>query len=176
MHMVALPARQENADGSATVRADLEFHPDLVKAKHIIDEGLVSGGGWLDAVAVQDLLVAYGVPTVKTARVKTADEAAAKAVEFGGSVALKIYSPDITHKSDVGGVALDLVGSNATKAAADAMNARVAKADPKAKSRRVCCTGDDPLAGELMNSSSAWRMTRPSDRLCCSATAERQSR
>jgi len=69
----------------------------------------------------------------RTARAASADEAAAKAAEYRAPIALKIYSPDITHKSDVGGVALDLNGTDAVKIAADAMLVRVAKAAPKAR-------------------------------------------
>jgi len=110
-----------------------EFRPDFAKAKSVISNALKLGAGWLDAIAVQDLLIAYGVPVARTARVANADEAAAKAGAYRSPVALKIYSPDITHKSDVGGVALDLTGTDAVKSAADAMLARVAKAAPEAR-------------------------------------------
>jgi acetyltransferase len=110
-----------------------EFRPDNAKANVVISDALKSGEGWLDAIAVQDLLTAYEVPVARTAHVANADEAAAKAAEYRAPIALKIYSPDITHKSDVGGVALDLNGTDAVKIAADAMLVRVAKAAPKAR-------------------------------------------
>jgi acetyltransferase len=54
------------------------------------------------------LLVAYGVALPAARLATTVDEAAALAEEIGWPVALKLISPDITHKSDVGGVALNL--------------------------------------------------------------------
>jgi acetyltransferase len=55
-----------------------------------------------------------------------------RADELGGPVALKILSPDITHKSDVGGVALNLEGASAVQAEAEAIRARVARVAPNA--------------------------------------------
>ena len=56
------------------------------------------------------ILAAYGVPVAPTRLAGSPQEAAALAAEIDGPVALKIVSPDILHKSDVGGVALDLAG------------------------------------------------------------------
>jgi acetyltransferase len=53
-------------------------------------------------------LAAYGIPTTMRLVAKTADEAAGAAKEIGFPVVLKILSPDISHKTDVGGVRLDL--------------------------------------------------------------------
>ena len=58
------------------------------------------------------VLAAYGIPVVPTEVVLDAAEAAAAAARIGFPVAVKILSREITHKSDVGGVALDL-GSGA---------------------------------------------------------------
>ena len=110
-----------------------QFRPDMAKAQELLREALKSGPGWLDAIAAQDLLTCYRIPVVRTARAASSAEAAQKATEFGGFVALKIYSPDITHKSDVGGVALELSGTDNVRNAADAMLARVAMAAPKAR-------------------------------------------
>jgi acetyltransferase len=62
---------------------------------------------------------------VRTATVADREGAIAQAARIGYPVALKILSPDIVHKSDVGGVALDLVDEAALSAALDAMVARV---------------------------------------------------
>jgi acetyltransferase len=113
--------------------APAAFEPDVSRARAVVSEALTSGPGWLDAVAVQDLLTCYGIAAPRLARVANADEAAAKAAEYGAPVALKIYSRDITHKSDVGGVALELNGADMVKKAAEAMLARVAKGAPQAR-------------------------------------------
>jgi acetyltransferase len=109
------------------------FTPDEAGARAVVAEALKEGECWLSEPRVRQLLTCYGIPVVHSAMVRTAQEAADKAREFGTQVALKIFSPDITHKSDVGGVALDLPNADAVKLAAEAMQARVAAAAPKAR-------------------------------------------
>jgi acetyltransferase len=64
---------------------------------------------------------------------KTASDAARAAEEIGFPVALKIYSPDIVHKMDVGGVKLNLNNASAVKDAFETMMASIKKAQPEAK-------------------------------------------
>lgn len=78
-------------------------------------------------------LAAGGVRTVPHQTVHTADEAVAAAAEFGGPVVLKIVSSDITHKSDIGGVALGLREADAVRAAFDKMQLSVQQHAPKAR-------------------------------------------
>jgi acetate---CoA ligase (ADP-forming) len=73
-------------------------------------------GAWSEARG-RELLAASGVPLVPAALVSDADAAVSAAERFGGPVALKICSPDITHKSDIGGVALGLCGAAEVRAA-----------------------------------------------------------
>ncbi len=110
-----------------------EIAPKVVQARKIVDAAVTAGREWLGEPEVRELLSCYRIPTVRSAIACTPADAAAKATEFGGRVALKIFSPDITHKSDVGGVALDLDGPEAVQAAAEAMRARVVKAVPSAQ-------------------------------------------
>lgn len=77
-------------------------------------------------------LAAYGVPVIPARVVASAEAAAAAAREIGGSVALKILSADIAHKSEVGGVALGLQGDAAVGAAYAAMIATVGERAPAA--------------------------------------------
>ncbi|MFX9743949.1 acetate--CoA ligase family protein, partial [Acinetobacter baumannii] len=66
---------------------------------------------WLDPVEIVALFEAYGIPVVPTVAARDADDAADKAGPFltkGLAVAVKLFSRDITHKSDVGGVILGL--------------------------------------------------------------------
>ena len=56
----------------------------------------------------KQVLAAYGIPTAKTMIAATADEAVKAADEIGYPVVLKLYSETITHKTDVGGVQLNL--------------------------------------------------------------------
>lgn len=107
--------------------------PDTAQARKIVETALASGREWLGEPEVRQLLSCYRIPTVRSAIAATPAAAAAYAREFGGRVALKIFSPDITHKSDVGGVALDLSGPEAVREEAERMRARVAKAAPNAR-------------------------------------------
>jgi acetyltransferase len=68
-------------------------------------------GGFISQEDAFDLMNAYGIPTVQPQLAKTAHQAADLAQEMGFPVAIKIASPQITHKSDVGGVLLHLQNS-----------------------------------------------------------------
>ena len=72
--------------------------------------GRVPGGGWLPAREADRLLRCYGLPMVASRLAVTADEAAAAAAGLGGRVALKAEACGLVHKSDAGGVLLDLDG------------------------------------------------------------------
>jgi acetyltransferase len=78
------------------------------------------------------VLAAYGVPVVDTRFAASPREAGQAAAGIGDPVALKILSRQITHKSDVGGVRLDLEGAAAVEAAAGEMLKRVAARAPGA--------------------------------------------
>jgi acetyltransferase len=78
------------------------------------------------------LLEAYGIRTLEARLARSPDEAAQIAVAVAAPVALKIVSPDISHKTDVGGVALAIAADAAGEAAA-AMLARVSAARPEAR-------------------------------------------
>lgn len=98
----------------------------------VIARALAAGRRWLDTDEVDAVLTAYQIPTPPSRTVTDAAGAAAAARELGGAVALKLRSPDITHKSDVGGVALDLRGEGEVRNAALAMLERVKAARPDA--------------------------------------------
>ncbi len=107
--------------------------PDRALARRLVSEALQRGGGWLDAPAARALIGAYGISIVASAACATPNEAADAAARLHCPVALKISSPDISHKTDVGGVILDLAGADAVRAAATAMLARVRAAKPDAR-------------------------------------------
>jgi acetyltransferase len=83
-----------------------------------------------DAKAV---FAAYGIPTVETHIARGPDEAREVAERMGCPVVVKILSPDITHKSDVGGVVLDLNTPEETEQAALNILARVKRTYPEAR-------------------------------------------
>ncbi|HSV36990.1 MAG TPA: acetate--CoA ligase family protein [Ramlibacter sp.] len=83
--------------------------------------------------ATLDYLASQGVPVIPAKLAATRDEAVDFAASLGASVAMKIASPDIAHKTEVGGVRLDLQGDAAVGAAFDAMLAGVRGARPEAR-------------------------------------------
>ncbi|HEV2674860.1 MAG TPA: bifunctional acetate--CoA ligase family protein/GNAT family N-acetyltransferase [Aliidongia sp.] len=109
------------------------FAPDLGAARAIVATAGAAGQEWLDEADSKALLAAYGIPVATVRRVAQADQVADAAREIDRPVAVKIISPDITHKSDMGGVALDLATPEAAGIAAHAMLARIRAAKPDAR-------------------------------------------
>ena len=110
-----------------------DFVPDKERAQRIIEEAINDGIEWLDAPQAQALLKTYGIPGVETRKVVSMEEAVAAASQIGFPVALKLISPQVIHKSDVGGVVLGLKSSEAVRSAAQAMQERIASALPAAE-------------------------------------------
>ena len=131
LHAVAYRRNQELLLESPPTTAGA-FVPDRVRARATVEPSLRSPRAILSEAESKRVLGAYGVPTVETRIATTIDEAVRSADELGYPVALKILSPQITHKSDVGGVVLDLADADAVAAAARAMRERVARARPDA--------------------------------------------
>ncbi len=101
------PALPQNAD-AAVQRG---------KAESIINEVRKSGRTILTEYESKQLLKAYDIPTVETRVAETEEQALQAAAEIGYPVVLKLYSLTITHKTDVGGVQLNLRDADAVKAA-----------------------------------------------------------
>jgi acetyltransferase len=109
------------------------FEPDDTAVRMIIVNVLRAGRPWLDAEETAAVLAAYGIPQPRAENAADADEAVAAANAIGFPVALKIRSPDITHKSDVGGVALGLADGAIVRAETAALIGRVRAARPDAR-------------------------------------------
>jgi acyl-CoA synthetase (NDP forming) len=78
-------------------------------------------------------LSAHGVPVIPARIVQSADDAAAAAREMNAPVVLKVLSPDIQHKTEIGGVALNLCDDASVCGAFDSILARVKAAKPEAR-------------------------------------------
>ncbi|MDE3059565.1 MAG: bifunctional acetate--CoA ligase family protein/GNAT family N-acetyltransferase, partial [Pseudomonadota bacterium] len=107
--------------------------PDKGKVRAIIDRALAEGRAALFENEAKEVLMAYGIPAVKTVNVNDAEEAVKAAGNIGFPVALKIRSPDINHKSDVGGVILNLENAEAVRHAVQTMTENIRKLKPEAK-------------------------------------------
>lgn len=113
-----------------------DFSPDVEGARAIVARALAAGQTWLDPVAVSGLLCAYRIDTVPLTLAPDIDAAASAAwpiIAAGGAVALKVVSPDIVHKSDIGGVRLDLTSEADVRAAAGDILARARRQRPDAR-------------------------------------------
>jgi acetyltransferase len=86
----------------------LSFEVDKERAKRIIEKGLGDGEGYLPPDKVGGILESYGFKFPKSKLVENADEAVSFASSVGYPVVLKIVSPDVVHKTDAGGVVLNL--------------------------------------------------------------------
>jgi acetyltransferase len=127
--------------------------PDIAAARAPIEAALAAGREMLDEFEAKALLKAYGIPTVRTLAVEPSPSAVlAAAREIGYPVALKILSPDISHKSDVGGVCLDLRDDGQLEHAATDMLAHVHGAQPNARINgfTVQSMASRPFAQELI--------------------------
>jgi len=103
------------------------------RGRSIVETALAEGRGTLTQAEAIRLLEAYGIPVVATRTAADAGEAGRIAEEIGAPVALKILSPDINHKTEVGGVRLALHGKDEVRREAEAMLARIAAARPDAR-------------------------------------------
>lgn len=107
---------------------------DTATVRTLVQQVLTEGREMLSEVEAKAVLAAYRVPVVATQRVALEPAAAVAAAEaIGYPVVLKILSEDISHKSDVGGVVLNLHSAAEVEAAAQAMLARVRRQRPQAR-------------------------------------------
>jgi acetyltransferase len=113
-----------------------DFKPDVAAARAVVEAAAQRGRTWLDPIEITQLLAAYSIPITPAVLARNAEEAAAAAAPFlaeGSGIVAKILSPDIVHKSEVGGVRLNLTSERAVReAVADILSrARAAKPDAR---------------------------------------------
>lgn len=108
-----------------------DYAPDATRARDIVRKAVEARRAWLDPLEIADLMAAYAIPIASVTLARDPDEAvaAARPLLKSGPVAAKILSPDIVHKSDVGGVRLNLGDERAVREAVTDVvsNARSAK-------------------------------------------------
>ena len=135
--------------------------PDIEGARLIIENVLAERRKVLTEMESKTLLSAFHIPVTKTILARSANEAMMIATQLGFPVALKIDSPDISHKSDVEGVALNILNATGVRDTFTEMMQTVARLKPdaringvtvqtmaRAKRGREVCVGlvtDDPF-------------------------------
>ncbi|MBN1238349.1 MAG: bifunctional acetate--CoA ligase family protein/GNAT family N-acetyltransferase [Gammaproteobacteria bacterium] len=87
--------------------------PDTEAARRIVEAAIVDGRRVLDPLESQAVLAAFHIPVLGSVAARSADEAVEHARGIGYPLAMKLLSPDVTHKTDVGGVRLDVAGDDA---------------------------------------------------------------
>ncbi|MDD7911397.1 bifunctional acetate--CoA ligase family protein/GNAT family N-acetyltransferase [Pseudovibrio exalbescens] len=121
---------------SAPENIAADFTPNLRLARQSVQGALLEKQRWLTPLQTRDLLRAYGIPQVPLHLAATIEEAVIAAQDFlkdYTQVALKISSPDLIFKSDVGGVVLGLETGEAVHKAADQMLTRLQAQHPTAR-------------------------------------------
>jgi acetyltransferase len=102
-----------------------DWSPNRELVEQIVQKSRAEGRTILTEFESKQVLAAYGIPTAKTIIAADAEAAVAAANEIGYPVVLKLYSETITHKTDVGGVQLNLGDGEAVKRAFEAIRASV---------------------------------------------------
>jgi acetyltransferase len=125
--------RNQNLLMQAPPSMQSDFIPNRAAAQALTREALAAGRTLLTEPEAKQILAAYGIPVVETRIASSVEQAVNAAQEIGFPVAIKILSPDISHKSDVGGVVLDLETEGDVRTAACAMLNRMAQLKPDAR-------------------------------------------
>ncbi|MGZ5662132.1 MAG: GNAT family N-acetyltransferase, partial [Usitatibacter sp.] len=120
--------------------------------RQMIAAAIAEGRSILGATESKELLAAFRIPVLRSVDVANAAEAVFAANAAGYPVVMKIRSPDITHKSDVGGVHLGIPDAIAVREAFEAMMAEVKRRRPEARIDGVSIEPmlNRPYARELM--------------------------
>jgi acetyltransferase len=132
MHLVRHRQSQDlliETPSSVAPQAEAEVR----RARDILQNVLSDKREWLDPAEVASFLGCYEIPFVRTEAVSDVASATQAAARIKVPVALKVRSRDIIHKSDVGGVVLDLADPSQVEATARQMNENVTRAMPEAR-------------------------------------------
>jgi acyl-CoA synthetase (NDP forming) len=126
---------------------------DADRAREVVERFLAGTpeGGWLPADQVDGLLGAVGVPFLRTVPVHGAAHAQRVAAELGYPVVLKASGPDLVHKSDVGGVQVDLDSDADVAAAYDDMAARLGVRMTGAVVQQMAAPGVETIVGVVQD-------------------------
>lgn len=111
---------------------EIDITPDRAKARQLIEAALAAGRTYIGEVEGNKILAAYGFPVLPGRLVTSAEEAASAVKEMGHTV-FKIVSPQIVHKSDLGGVRVGIGSEDEARAAYSEMVNTVGNNAPDAK-------------------------------------------
>jgi acetyltransferase len=112
---------------------DHDESADIAGAQLIIEGALAQGRSELSETESRALLTCFRIPTVPTVIARSAQEAVTIAEQIGLPVAMKVYSPDIMHKSDVNGVSLNVASADTVRSTYHDIIANVTRLQPEAR-------------------------------------------
>jgi acetyltransferase len=132
LHMVQYRRNQELLYETPRALPE-DVTPDKALVGLTIKAARHAGRTLLTEAEAKEVLAAYGIPVTPTVAAATADEAVTAAREIGFPVVLKLFSQTITHKSDVGGVQLNLADEEAVRTAFAAIREGLRRHHPEVK-------------------------------------------
>ncbi len=109
-------AWRSRPEGREVSFADVD-HDAAARIIEPASDRLGGEGGWLEPELVLEVLEAFRLPVVRTLRASTAEEAVARADELSCPVVLKVISPTAVHKTDIGGVVINVQGADEVRSA-----------------------------------------------------------
>jgi len=110
--------------------SDLWFYRD--HAQRLINVGLKRVNGCLTEIESKELFAAYGIPVMQATPATTVEEAVKRAQQVGYPLVMKIHSPDIMHKTEAGGVKLDIRNESDVRAAYEKITGSARAHQPQA--------------------------------------------
>jgi acetyltransferase len=151
----AMKAMCDYAQWRKTHQADVpsrSFKVDQKAVRQIIDQHLANGRKQMGEAAAKQIFRAYGIPVAPGQLCTSADEAATASAKIDFPCVMKIASPDIIHKSDIGGVKLNLNSAAEVKAAFTAMMDTIRTKAPNARIdgvylEKMCERGREVIIG-----------------------------
>jgi acetyl coenzyme A synthetase (ADP forming)-like protein len=126
-----------------------DIQPEAIR--RVIDGALVRGHGWLTPSEAKTLAASAGLSTASTGLATTADEAAALALQIGYPVALKAAGPEIVHKTEVGGVILNIPDETGVRDGFSALKSRLGDSMTAAVVQEMVPGGVELLVGAVVD-------------------------
>jgi len=122
---------------------------DIERARSVVNTVLLRGGGWAGPAEAQALVNAIGIATARAAEAVGEDAAAAVADSIGYPIAIKAFGPAIVHKTEVGGIRLNLEDAAAVRSAYRSLTASLGNTMSGVFVQQMVATGVEMLVGSV---------------------------
>jgi len=122
---------------------------DVERARSVVNTVLLRGGGWAGPAEAQAMVNAIGIATARAAEAVGEDAAAAAADSIGYPIAIKAFGPDIVHKTEVGGIRLNLEDAAAVRMAYRSLKSSLGDTMIGALVQQMVTSGVEMLVGSV---------------------------